>query len=92
MREAREEACAEIEIAGLLAYYSVPHLSQVQLMFRAALKSPDVSPGPESLEVALVPWEDIPWAELAFPSVGWALNHYRAWRDGAQGPFTNPPA
>jgi ADP-ribose pyrophosphatase YjhB (NUDIX family) len=90
MREAREEACAEIEIDGLLAYYSVTHLSQVQLMFRARLLSPDVAAGPESLEVALVPWEDIPWAELAFPSVRWALEHYRAWREGVPAPFSNP--
>ena len=89
-REAREEACAEIAIEGLLAYYSVNHLSQVQLMFRARLLSPDVTPGPESLEVALVPWEDIPWAELAFPSVRWALDHYRAWSEGAAAPFSNP--
>ena len=34
-REALEEACANIRIDRLLAVYSVPRLSQVQLMFRA---------------------------------------------------------
>jgi ADP-ribose pyrophosphatase YjhB (NUDIX family) len=34
-REAREEACAEIEIDRLLAVYSVPRIAQVQIMFRA---------------------------------------------------------
>ena len=90
VREALEEACADIEIEGLLAYYSVTHLSQVQLMFRARLKSPDVAAGPESLEVALVPWEDIPWAELAFPSVRWALEQYRDWQAARAGVFSNP--
>jgi ADP-ribose pyrophosphatase YjhB (NUDIX family) len=92
MREAREEACAEIAIEGLFAVYSITHLSQVQLMFRARLASETIAPGPESLEVKLVSWDDIPWAELAFPSVRWALDHYRQWREGAPGPFSNPGA
>lgn len=89
-REAREEACAEIEIDGLLAYYSVRHLSQVQLMFRARLLHERIAPGPESREVALVAWDDIPWRELAFPSVAWALNHYKQWREGGGPVFHDP--
>jgi ADP-ribose pyrophosphatase YjhB (NUDIX family) len=76
-REVREEACAEIVIDALLAVYAVPHISQVQLMYRATLAAPDFAPGPESLEVRLFAWNDIPWTELAFPSVKWALDHYR---------------
>lgn len=88
-REAREEACAELELHGILAVYSVPRISQVQIMFRASLRS-GFSAGPESLEVKLFAWEDIPWAELAFPSVLWALQHYKAWEAGAAPPFGNP--
>src|SRR3974390_3546119 len=44
-REAREEACADIRIDALLAVYTVAHISQVQLMYRASLASPDFSPG-----------------------------------------------
>ena len=33
--------------------------------------------GPESLEVRLFAWDEIPWSELAFPSVRWALDQYR---------------
>ena len=76
-REAREEAAAEIAIDGLLAVYSIPRISQVQLIYRAHLARPDFAPGPESLEVALFGWNEIPWSELAFPSVRWALEHYR---------------
>ena len=36
-REAMEEATANIEIRDLLALYDVPHISQVQLMYRARL-------------------------------------------------------
>jgi ADP-ribose pyrophosphatase YjhB (NUDIX family) len=76
-REAFEEAGAQIAIDGLLAVYSIPRISQVQLIYRAHLASPDFAPGPESLEVALFGWDAIPWADLAFPSVKWALDHYR---------------
>lgn len=90
-REAMEEANAQIEIQDLLALYDVPHISQVQLMYRARLLEPQISPGFESLEVKLAKYEDIPWAELAFPSVVWALVHNRhvAGQD-AIAPFGNP--
>lgn len=91
MREAREEAMAAIEIDRLLAVYSIPRISQIQLMFRARLASPEIAPGPESEAVGLYAWEDIPWEDLAFPSVAWALRHYRETmgRDDFA-PFTNP--
>jgi ADP-ribose pyrophosphatase YjhB (NUDIX family) len=76
-REAWEEACAEIEIDGLLAVYNIPRISQVQLIYRARLVSPAVQAGPESEEVGLFRWDEIPWEELAFPSVRWALLHHR---------------
>lgn len=76
-REAWEEAQARIAIDGLLAVYSIPRISQVQLIYRARLISPQFSAGPESLEVALFGWNEIPWGELAFPSVKWALEHFR---------------
>jgi ADP-ribose pyrophosphatase YjhB (NUDIX family) len=37
MREAQEEACAEIAIDQLLAVYNIPRISQVQLIYRATL-------------------------------------------------------
>ena len=60
-REAREEACADIEIERLLAVYSIPRISQVQIMFKAKLRSPDIAAGPESQDVKLVTWDEIPW-------------------------------
>lgn len=89
-REAREEACAELRMEGLLAVYSVPRISQVQIMFRATLVDDAFAPGPESLETALFAWEEIPWEALAFPTVAWALRHDRAMLEGATGPFSNP--
>ncbi len=99
MREAREEATAQIAISRLLAVYSVPRISQVQLIYRATLSAPDIgteamppiAAGVESEAVELFDWADIPWGELAFPSVHWALNHDREAEEGAPSvPFGNP--
>jgi ADP-ribose pyrophosphatase YjhB (NUDIX family) len=92
MREAQEEACADIRIDALLAVYNIPRISQVQLIYRATLAGADFAAGPESLEVKLFGWDDIPWDELAFPSVHWALNHHRSviGRDSFPA-FANPP-
>jgi len=90
-REAEEEACARIDIDALLGVYNIPRISQVQLIYRARLARPEFAPGLESLEVALFDWDDIPWDEIAFPSVHWALGHYREV-EGLQhfAPRTNP--
>lgn len=74
-REAWEEARAKIAIESLLAIYDIPRLSQVQLIYRARLVDDAIAPGPESLDVALFGWDEIPWDDIAFPSVHWALAH-----------------
>lgn len=89
-REALEEACAKIEIEQLLASYSVPRIGQVQIMFKAQLRS-DIAAGPESEEVGLFLWKDIPWSKLAFPTVVWALTDFAKIRHaGPFPPFSNP--
>jgi len=91
-REAWEEARAELEIDQLLAVYSIPRISQVQLIFRAKLLSGDVSAGPETQEVMLCRREDIPYDDLAFPSVHWALrDHFDLLDQTAFAPRNNPP-
>ncbi len=90
-REAREEANAELELSCLLAVYTVARLSQVQLIYRATLRDGQFSAGQESLETRLFTFEEIPWDELAFPSVHWALRQDQAIVEGrGQAPFTNP--
>lgn len=92
MREAWEEARARIRIRDVLAVYTIRRLSQVQVIFRAALVAPDVAAGPESAEVALFRWDEIPWDDIAFPSVHWALNHDKeALGQDAIVTQTNPP-
>ncbi len=90
-REAREEAGAELRLNGLLAVYNIPRISQVQIIYRAELLSEDIAAGEESEEVGLFRAEDIPWQDLAFPSVRWALRQYAEVMDQADfPPFTNP--
>ena len=88
MREAWEEARAKLALGGILAVYSIARLGQVQVIFRATLAEPGFAAGPESLDVRLFAWEDVPWDEIAFPSVRWALN---AWHEAAPGIAGNPP-
>jgi len=91
LREAFEEARARIALEGLLAIYNIPRISQVQLIYRARLLSPEIAPGPESKAVRLFAWDEIPWQALAFPSVRWALEQAREVGDAAAfGVRTNP--
>lgn len=75
-RETLEEANARVEIGELYALYNLPHIDQVQLLFRARLLDLDFSPGEESLEVELFDEQNIPWNELAFRPVRYTLQHY----------------
>jgi ADP-ribose pyrophosphatase YjhB (NUDIX family) len=76
-REAWEEARARIEIDGVLAVYSIARLGQVQVIFRARWAEPGYEAGPENLEVRQFSWDEIPWGDIAFPSVRWALLTWR---------------
>ena len=61
-------------------------------MYLAHLEVPEFSAGEESLEVMLTGWNDIPWDDLAFPTVRWALEHYRSVEGLTDfAPFTNVP-
>jgi ADP-ribose pyrophosphatase YjhB (NUDIX family) len=95
-REALEEAEADIAIDGILALFSISRIGQVQVIFRAGFANPATpryACGPESAEVRLFGWDEIPWDNIAFPSVHWALS---AWRDAAgralAAPAGNPAA
>jgi len=91
-REAYEEACIRPRIGNLLAVYSVPHISQVHVFFRAEMENADCTPGIESEAVALYEWDDVPWDEVAFPSVIWALEQARQVENLEVFPtFTAPP-
>ena len=79
-RETTEEANARLEDMHLYTIFSLPHISQVYMFFRAKLTDLDFSSGSESLEVALFDESDIPWDELAFPVINKTLEYYFADR------------
>jgi len=68
-RETLEEARARVRIQGLYTVLSLPHVSQVYMMYRSELLDLDFGPGAESLEVRLFGESEIPWQELAFPTI-----------------------
>lgn len=90
-REAYEEARINVALNGILAVYNIPRISQVQVLYHGTLIDGSHEPGPESQETELFAWSDIPWDDLAFPSVHWVLGHHRTFLEGkALLPFTNP--
>lgn len=85
IRETREEACAEVELHGLYAVFSIPRVNHVYVMFRAGLAEPAFAPGPESLEVRLFEEAEVPWDALAFRVVQETLRRF--YRDRGEGMF-----
>jgi ADP-ribose pyrophosphatase YjhB (NUDIX family) len=76
LRETMEEANARVNIEGLYTLFSLPHISQVYMFFRATLQDLDFYAGEESLEVQLFNEDEIPWDNLAFPVITETLKHY----------------
>lgn len=72
-RESEEEANAVVKQLDLFGVFSLPHISQVYLMFQGELETDRVSPGLESLETGLFNVDEIPWDQLAFPVVTHSL-------------------
>lgn len=76
MRETWEEANAQVTIDNLYTVFSLSHISQVYMFFKATMPKPEFSAGVESLEVELFREDEIPWDELSFPVIGETLKHY----------------
>ena len=89
VRETLEEACARVRDLQLYTMIDVPHIHQVHLFFRAELLDLDFAAGDESLEVQLFTEQEIPWSELAFPTVGRTLECFFADRSTALYPVRN---
>lgn len=75
-RETMEEAGAMVTMGPLYSLLNVAHAEQVHLFYLASMTSPVFSAGEESLEVALFSEHDIPWQELAFPTVKQTLEWF----------------
>jgi ADP-ribose pyrophosphatase YjhB (NUDIX family) len=75
-RETEEEAGANIKLHELFSILNVPHVHQVHLFYRATLLDLDYKAGVESLDVQLFAEQDIPWEEIAFPTVSHTLKFF----------------
>ncbi len=79
-RETMEEARARVEIGPLFCFINVTYIGQIYTFYRATLLDLSFAPGPESLEVELMREDEIPWSELAFPTIKIALEDFFADR------------
>jgi ADP-ribose pyrophosphatase YjhB (NUDIX family) len=69
-REALEESQADVEVGELLAMIDVPYVSQLYIIHRARLpQSARHGPTPESSETRLMQESEIPWDQIAFPTI-----------------------
>jgi len=75
-RETLEEALATVEVGELFAAVDVVHARQVHVMFRAILLEERFGAGHESLETRLFLEEEVPWPDIAFPSVRFSLEKW----------------
>jgi ADP-ribose pyrophosphatase YjhB (NUDIX family) len=76
MRETWEEARARVDISSLYSLFSIPHISQVYMIFRGEITNGIFEAGHETLECDLFDEQDIPWDRLAFPVVSETLKRY----------------
>ena len=75
-RESLEEANARIENLRLFSLHSLPHVSQVYVMYSGTLAGGAAAAGAESSSVQLFAPEDLPWDELAFDVIRANLKLY----------------
>lgn len=83
-RETLEEAGARVEIESLFSLLNVPHVEQIHFFYLARLLDTDIEAGEESLEVRLFTEDEIPWDDIAFPTVTQTLRFYFADRRAGQ--------
>jgi ADP-ribose pyrophosphatase YjhB (NUDIX family) len=74
-RETLEEALATVELGHLFAMVDVIDAGQVHLFYTATLVG-DFGAGAETLEADLFNEDEIPWDEIAFESVKFALRKF----------------
>ncbi len=73
LRETVEESCATIGNLVLYRIFNVAHTNQIHMFFRADMLNDQFSTTTESSDVRLFSFSEIPWSELAFPTVHKAL-------------------
>ena len=75
-RETLEEAEAHVEVGPLISVVDVLRARQVHIFFAGILPQAKFGPGHETLETGLFSRDEIPWDDIAFPSVRIALEQF----------------
>ena len=68
LRETMEEAKLHVSDVKLFTVLSVPHINQIYTFFTGKVVNHDFGPTPESSEVKLFKFDDIPWSCLLYTS------------------------
>jgi len=77
-REAYEEVNVKVKLERLFGVVTVKKKNLIQFIFIAKQISRTFKPGIETLEARYFKYDEIPWKDLAFPSVRWALKSYKS--------------
>jgi ADP-ribose pyrophosphatase YjhB (NUDIX family) len=75
-RETLEESGARVQLGELFTVIDVPQVDQVHIYYLARALSPDLAPGPESLDARYYDESNIPWDDLSFRTVVTTLQHF----------------
>ena len=75
-REALEEANLKIRIKNLYGTYSIPKIGQVLFIYIGKISNNNFRAADETSEVSLIKINNIPWDQIAFPSVEFFLRKY----------------
>ncbi|MCG8317350.1 MAG: NUDIX hydrolase [Pseudomonadales bacterium] len=85
LRETWEEAEAKLDLHGLYTLFNLPHINQVYIFFRGEVVKGEFGVGEESLECQFFSETEIPWDNLAFPTIYKTLKHF--FQDRANNSF-----
>jgi len=76
VRETQEEACVGVRLERLVGVYSYTGRPVVIVVYWGQVESGRIASGAEALEAREFAADEIPWNELAFPSVRDGLRDY----------------
>ena len=87
LRETKEETQASPKIIAPYSAFSLTHISQVHFFYLADLGNESFGPTSESSAVELFDEKDVPWDQIAFPTVTKTLKYYFEDRKNGDFPF-----
>jgi ADP-ribose pyrophosphatase YjhB (NUDIX family) len=87
LRETKEETQASPKIIAPYSAFSLTHISQVHFFYLADLGNESFGPTSESSAVELFDEKNIPWDQIAFPTVTKTLKYYFEDRKNGDFPF-----